>query len=165
MAASLTTNTALCYQCAKCSAGCPVAEEMDLLPHRVMHLAGLGLEERVLGSRTLWICAGCYACATRCPNGINVTEVMDGLRQKAREAGVPCPMPEVAAFHEAFLNDVARRGRVHEVRMMGEYNLAIRRPFKDALLGPRLFMRGRLALLPPRPLRGFKQWMRRLWRR
>ena len=102
-------NAALCYQCAKCSAGCPVAEHMEMLPHQVIHLAALGMEERVLGVNTLWMCAGCYTCATRCPNDINVTQVMDELRAKAVEQGVACPKPEVLTFHRTFLKDIARR--------------------------------------------------------
>ena len=31
-----------CYQCKKCSAGCPVAFAMDLLPHEVMRLVIYG---------------------------------------------------------------------------------------------------------------------------
>ena len=64
----LHENPSFCYQCAKCSAGCPVAEEMDLLPHQVIHAVALGEEAEVLDAETMWICAGCYTCAVRCPN-------------------------------------------------------------------------------------------------
>lgn len=158
-------NPSLCYQCAKCSAGCPVAAEMDLLPHQVIHLASLGMEDRALRSATIWLCAGCYACAVRCPNDINVTAVMDELREKAVAQGVPCPRPEILKFHQAFLNDLARRGRIHEMRMMGEYNLSVGKPFNNAKLAPRMILMGRLRLLPPRALRGFKSWMQKLWNR
>ena len=165
MATLVKENPSLCYQCGKCSAGCPVADEMDLLPHQVIHLASLGMEERTLRSATIWICAGCYTCAVRCPNDINVTAVMDDLREKAIAAKVKCPRPEVLKFHQAFLADVARRGRVHELRMMGEYNLRMRNPFKNAMLGPKMFLRGRLHLLPPKGVKGFRRWVRRLWKR
>lgn len=158
-------KTELCYQCAKCSSGCPVASEMDLLPHQVIHLAALGMEERALSSATIWICAGCYACATRCPNDINVTAVMDELREQAIAQNIPCPRPEILKFHQTFLKDLARRGRIHELRMMGEYNLAIGKPLNNAALAPKMFLKGRLHLLPPRALRGFKNWMSKLWNR
>ena len=155
----------LCYQCGKCSAGCPAAEDMDLLPHQVMHLEQIGEGERVLKSNTIWMCAGCYTCAVRCPNDINITAVMDQLRQKAIEKGVPCPKPEVLKFHQSFLKDIARRGRVHELRLMGEYNLKMGHPFKNASLGPKMFKRGRLHILPPKAIKGFKNWMKKLWKR
>ena len=45
-----------CYQCGRCSAGCPVVDAMDLLPNQVIRLAQLGLQE-VLSSSAPWVCA------------------------------------------------------------------------------------------------------------
>lgn len=165
MAEVLTENPSLCYQCAKCSTGCPVSDEMDMLPHQIIHLLSLGMEDRALHTNTLWICAGCYTCAVRCPNDIDITSVVDNLRAKAVEQGIECPRPEVLAFHRNFLKDFGRRGRVYELRMMGEYNLRIRDPFRNASLGPKMFFKGRLHLFPPRAIRGFKRWMKKLWKR
>ena len=155
-------NPSLCYQCAKCSAGCPVAEQMDILPHQVMHLAGLGMDDKLLGCNTIWMCAGCYTCAVRCPNDINITQVMDDLRAKAQAQGVACPRPDVLKFHQAFLRDLGRRGRIHEMRMVAEYNLGIGKPLNNVDLGPKMFFKGRLHLLPPKAVKGFKSWMKRL---
>lgn len=161
----LKENPSLCYQCAKCSTGCPIADEMDLLPHQVIHLLSLGMRDRALRANTPWFCAGCYTCAVRCPNDIDITSVMDDLRREVIERGLECPRPEVLVFHRNFLQDVSRRGRVHEMRMMGEYNLRMRTPFKNALLAPRMFLKGRLHLFPSRPVKGFRRWVRRLWKR
>ncbi len=157
-------NPCLCYQCAKCSTGCPLSSEMDLLPHQIIHLLSLDMEERALKSKTIWLCASCYTCAVRCPNDIDITSVMDELRGKALSQGVPCPFPEILTFHKNFMRDLMRRGRVHELRMMGEYNLRTGHPFHDALLGLRMFLKGRLRPLPPRAAKGFKRWARRLWK-
>jgi Heterodisulfide reductase, subunit C len=59
-----------CNQCGKCSAGCPVAAAMDMLPSQVIRMAQLGMTE-VLQSRTIWICASCLTCVTRCPKGVD----------------------------------------------------------------------------------------------
>jgi len=163
MAVALKENPALCYQCAKCSTGCPVSDEMDLLPHQIMHLLSLGIEDRALRTNTIWMCAGCYTCAVRCPNDIDITSVMDDLRRKAVEQGIECPIPEVLKFHQNFIKNFCRRGRVHELRMMGEYNLRIGKPFQNASLGPKMFLKGRLHLFPPKAIRGFKRWMKKLW--
>src|ERR1035437_1208710 len=113
---TIAENPSLAYQCAKCSAGCPVAEEMDVLPHRLMHYLALGMEDKALRANTIWMCAGCFTCAVRCPNDIDITSVMDGLRAKAIRLGIPCPKSDVLKFHKTFLGDMARRGRVHELR-------------------------------------------------
>jgi heterodisulfide reductase subunit C len=76
-----------CNQCGRCSAGCPVVAAMDLLPSQVIRLAQLGLEE-VLESTTIWICASCLTCVTRCPKGVDLPRLMEALRQVALRKGV-----------------------------------------------------------------------------
>ena len=141
-----------------------MSDEMDLLPHQVIHLLGLGMEDRALRANSIWFCAGCYTCATRCPNDIDITAVMDGLRSKAVDQDIACPRPEVLAFHQGFLKDVRRRGRIHEMRMMGEYNLRRGTPFRDATVGVKMLLSGKLQVLPPRAVRGFKRWVKKLWK-
>jgi heterodisulfide reductase subunit C len=69
-----------CNQCGKCSSGCPVAFSMDLLPNQVIRLAQLGIED-VLDSQTIWTCAACLTCVSRCPKGIDLPRVMEAMRQ------------------------------------------------------------------------------------
>lgn len=76
-----------CNQCGRCSAGCPVVAAMDLLPSQIIRLAQLGLEE-VLESPTIWICASCLTCVTRCPKGVDLPRLMEALRQVALRRGV-----------------------------------------------------------------------------
>ena len=76
-----------CNQCGKCSAGCPVVAAIDLLPNQVIRLAQLGMEE-VLESNTIWICASCLTCVTRCPKGVDLPRLMEALRQTALRQGV-----------------------------------------------------------------------------
>jgi len=69
-----------CYQCGKCSAGCAMTGMMDLLPHQVIRLLQLGQVQEALASRTIWLCASCLACSTRCPRGVSLPNVMESLR-------------------------------------------------------------------------------------
>jgi heterodisulfide reductase subunit C len=70
-----------CYQCGKCSAGCPMAKYMDILPHQMIRFAQLGLKEELLGSQAIWMCVSCLTCNTRCPKGVRIAEVIEALRQ------------------------------------------------------------------------------------
>ncbi|MHC1585793.1 MAG: 4Fe-4S dicluster domain-containing protein [Candidatus Syntropharchaeia archaeon] len=72
-------NIFSCYQCGKCSAGCPIVDFMDFLPNQVIRLVQLG-EEDVLDSKTIWLCASCFTCLSRCPRGIDLSRVMEALR-------------------------------------------------------------------------------------
>jgi heterodisulfide reductase subunit C len=76
-----------CNQCGKCSAGCPVVAAMDILPSQAIRMAQLGMEE-VLQSKTIWICASCLTCSTRCPKGVDLPRLMEALRQIALRQGV-----------------------------------------------------------------------------
>lgn len=69
-----------CYQCGRCSAGCPSVSAMDILPNQVVRLAQLGLEEEVLGSKSIWFCASCFTCVARCPRGVDLAKIMEALR-------------------------------------------------------------------------------------
>ena len=76
-----------CNQCGRCSAGCPVVAVIDVLPSQVVRMAQLGMEE-ILESDTIWICASCLTCATRCPKGVDLPRLMEALRQIALRRGI-----------------------------------------------------------------------------
>jgi heterodisulfide reductase subunit C len=72
----------LCMQCATCTGMCPMAEEMDFSPRKVMHFAQFGLMDRLAEINTFWKCASCHACSVKCPRGIDIAKVMEALRQQ-----------------------------------------------------------------------------------
>ncbi len=92
-------NVYACYQCGKCSAGCPSAYAMDVIPSQIMRFLQVGLEEDLLGSNTPWICASCEICSVRCPRGIEVARIMEALRHASLRKrldriaiqGIPAP--------------------------------------------------------------------------
>ena len=87
----------LCMQCATCTGMCPMAQEMDISPRRVMHLALFGLLDRLSGVNSYWKCASCHACSVKCPRGIDIARVMEALRQqvlrKSRNHIEPSALP------------------------------------------------------------------------
>ena len=137
-----------CYQCQKCSAGCPVAFAMDYKPNQIMQMIALGMKDRVLSSKTIWVCASCYTCSTRCPNDIDIAGVMDWLRQSALREGVVPAEKEVPLFHAALLDSIRSHGRVYELGMMARYKMKTGRLLDDMKLGWKMFRKGKLKLFP-----------------
>ena len=158
--ANLTVTA--CFQCRKCSGGCPLTFAMDLLPHHVIRLALLGQEERVFGSRTIWVCSGCQTCTTRCPNGIDIAGVMDWLKEAAVKQGCALPDGLETRFHRLFLESLRDAGgRVPETKLLRRYTLFRMRRQPDFAelkqnlsLGWKLWKRRRVRLLGPSALRG-----------
>jgi len=146
----------LCYQCNKCSSGCPVTFAMDFPPHVLLRMIQLGLREKVLNSVTPWVCASCETCTARCPNEIDIARVMDTMRQTVKRA--PAGAEDTPKFHEAFLNSIKARGRIYEAGMLLEYmfktdvwaKIKSHEFLKEVKLGWDMFRRGKIRLLPHR---------------
>lgn len=141
---------ASCYQCGNCTAGCVYTLDYDFPVHQVMHLVQLGMRQSALSCRSIWLCATCQACTTRCPNDIDVARVMDVLRHMARRAGF-APEPQVKTFTDSFLSSVAKHGRVFEAGLAAVFALKSGKPLQDASLGLPMLARGKLSLTPHEP--------------
>lgn len=76
-----------CYQCGKCSAGCPMAAHMDVLPNQIIRMAQLGMKKQLLETNAIWTCVSCLTCNSRCPKGIKIAEVIEALRRTALRDG------------------------------------------------------------------------------
>ena len=148
-------QTGACFQCRKCTNGCPVAFAMDLYPDEVIRMVILGQRERALACQTIWICAACETCTTRCPNDVKIAELMDCLKEMAVQEGVPSSQPQVLALHEIFLDNIKKRGRLHETTFLPAYLLKSGQlPLKwtsgawryDLNLGRRMLLKGRLPI-------------------
>lgn len=76
-----------CYQCGNCSAGCPVSYAMELPPTKLMRYLQLGRMEDVQNANSMWLCVGCLQCYSRCPKGVSVAAILEGLRQNSLRKG------------------------------------------------------------------------------
>lgn len=77
-----------CYQCGKCTAGCPLASSMDLMPNQILRLIQVGEHQQALNARAIWWCASCLTCAARCPKEVDPARVMDALRTILMRRGI-----------------------------------------------------------------------------
>jgi heterodisulfide reductase subunit C len=143
-------NINLCYTCAKCTAGCPVAYAMEYGPQRILQMVRFGMKDAVLASRDIWLCACCETCGARCPNNVDIAHVMDVLRQMSIAEGYRNPASDVADFHRLFLGIVKAFGRMHEASLMALLKLRTRDLFSDLGAGARLIAKGKLPILPMR---------------
>ena len=144
-------NISSCFQCEKCTNGCPVTFAMDIVPHKVIRLVNLGLRDQVLRSDTIWVCASCETCTARCPNDIDIAHVMDSLRQLSQSSGIEASQKNVALLHDAFLASIKGRGRIWELEMETRYMLKTREVTgKDMKFGMDMLKRGKLKFLPSR---------------
>src|SRR5512134_3301617 len=108
-------NDYACYQCTKCSTGCPVAGFADVHPAQMIRAVQLGDEAMSLDSRLIWLCTGCETCTTRCPVGVDVASVVEELRILARYDGrVRRDMP-FARMLELNYRSFRRWGRLYEI--------------------------------------------------
>lgn len=139
-----------CYQCGKCSAGCPLAFEMDYLPNQIMRMVQLGMENEVLTSRAIWLCASCETCTTRCPREVDLAEVMDTLRRISYRRHIRSDEAAIPLFNKVFLNNIERFGRLFEMNLIGTFNLLSGDFFKDVSCAPKMFLKGKIKLIPPR---------------
>jgi heterodisulfide reductase subunit C len=140
-----------CYHCHKCTAGCPVAGAMTYGPDRILRMISLEQREALFESQDIWLCAGCFTCASRCPNLIDIAAVMDALRQLAIASRVPAGEPDALLFHRLFLGVVERLGRSHEAAMLGLFKVFSHVPLlNDVRAGMGLFLRGKVPILPQR---------------
>jgi heterodisulfide reductase subunit C2 len=148
----LNISAAKCYQCGKCSAGCPVATEMDFPPSmvlRILQTEDPKLEDKLLRSYSIWMCVTCEMCYGRCPMEIDIPKIMDYLREKSlKEKKVNRKAKNIVKFHKAFLDSVNYTGRLSEVGLIADYKLRTFNVGQDVNLVPSMIAKGKLHFIP-----------------
>ena len=155
-------RVSLCYQCGKCSAGCPICPEMDYTPNQIIRMVQLGMKEVVLSSRTIWLCSSCETCTTRCPREVELARVMDALRRLAYREGVVAGEKDVPLFNKLFLKNIRSHGRAFEFGLIRDFNLRSRHLLRNVSKGPRMFLKGRITPLPHKSIKGIREVFRRV---
>ena len=137
-----------CYQCKKCTSGCPMSARVQSSPAEVIRQLHLEAGDELLDSEIIWACASCETCTNRCPMGIDGAAIMDALRKIALEK--KAAKGNVPKFNWAFLKSVQLFGRSYEIGMIAAYKLGSRTFMQDTDKFPTMLKKGKLAILPPR---------------
>jgi len=137
-----------CYQCGKCTAGCPMADEMDITTNQIMRLLNLGQFDTVLNCKAIWDCISCETCTTRCPRELDPAAVIDALRMLSKAKQYASASNSVEKFNKIFLGLVNYFGRLNEPFLVGLFNVYSGNFFKDFDLAPEMGLKGKLNPMP-----------------
>jgi heterodisulfide reductase subunit C len=143
-------NPNLCYHCRCCASGCPFIGAMDYHPNGVIRLVQLGQIQEVLQCAAIWACVGCHTCSSMCPMAIDMSAIMDALRQIAIENGVVPAQPQVLDFHREVLASIERYGRTHKLEIMLRFKARTGDWFRDLNVGLKMLAKRKLDLTPSR---------------
>jgi heterodisulfide reductase subunit C len=139
-----------CIQCGVCAGSCHARFAMDYSPMQIFKMIHLGLREPVLSSSTIWICASCYTCATRCPRGIDIPMFMSTLKNMAIKNGEVSDSEIKPRFHKSFTEIIGKYGRIHEpelkMKLLPKTNL--KELYRNAVLAFRLWRKGKVKFQP-----------------
>ena len=136
-----------CYQCGKCSAGCPMAHAMDIMPRQLVRYLQLGMTEDIFNSKSIWLCASCHTCVERCPHSINIPSLMELSRQAAKARG-KVTVKTVDMLSTIFMQNVKMFGKSHEAFLEGMYNASTGRFFQDMENAPHMMKHNLISIAP-----------------
>jgi heterodisulfide reductase subunit C len=153
--ASTGVSTTRCYQCGKCSAGCPMADEMDYTSSallRMLQTEESQNDEAILQSETIWLCLNCHMCIARCPMQVDIPKIMDFLREKTlQENKQNSKSKNIIRFHKAFNDMIKANGRSYEFGLILDFKARSKKLLQDITVAPKLLSKGKLPLLPDAP--------------
>jgi len=138
-----------CYQCRKCSAGCPVAGPAKSAPSEIIRRLHLGVGDELLENGLVWMCLSCETCYGRCPMAINFAAVIDALRSLSLARGSKIPEGNMPLFNRMFLANVKIFGRSYDLSMIAGYKLGAGSLMDDTDKFPTMLKKGKMAILPP----------------
>ncbi len=141
-----------CIQCGTCTGSCPVSYAMDISPRQLIALFRAGELETVMKSRSIWICASCYACTTRCPAGIKITDIIYALKRTVMEKKYHSQARQVQILANLFIQNLMSYGRLHEGTLIRKFYMrtGFWKLFGFISLVQKMMRTKRLALFPKR---------------
>ncbi len=74
------TDPKKCMKCGKCTGSCPAYDEMEYHPHQFVSMINDGKVDALLASEAVYSCLTCFACAQRCPRGVEPAKLIEAVR-------------------------------------------------------------------------------------
>ena len=157
-------NVYLCYQCKKCTSGCPSNSFMENTPTELIRFVQLGMIEKIMKGNTIWFCLSCQTCTTRCPQGIDIAHIIDTIKIIAQNKKIKLNVKysqskkRFKLFNSLWMRILKYMGRMYEPGLISMYNLFTGNPFKDLELGFKMMKNRKLKFIPSikRPLNMMK---------
>jgi heterodisulfide reductase subunit C len=118
-------NVFLCYQCRKCTSGCPSRMFMDSTPTELMRYAQLGMVDEAMKGNTIWYCLSCHTCSTRCPQDIDIAHVVDTIRIIVQEKNIKADTKNMRLFNWLWMPLGIKMIRRSKLKLLP----SIRKPF------------------------------------
>ncbi|MBX6424028.1 4Fe-4S dicluster domain-containing protein [Thermosulfurimonas sp. F29] len=141
-----------CTLCGICGGICPVYEEMDGSPWRVIqiYLEDPGGVDEI---NTPWICIGCYLCEERCPEGIPLVSFFEFLCRRESQRGKTRIYPQ-EEWSRLFWTLLMERGRSFDFGAVHAYQVRLRRDGGERKIHLRIPQaEGQKEIPPPSPVK------------
>ena len=138
----------VCYQCKKCTSGCPVSKLVKVPPSEIIRRLQFKGDNELLETEIIWMCVSCETCTARCPMGIEISAVMDALRVLALEKQAVTQEGNVPLFNKALLRTVKYFGRTYDLAMIGAYKMGTLKLMNDSDKFSMILKKRKISLLP-----------------
>jgi Fe-S oxidoreductase len=116
-------NVYLCYQCERCSSGCPTVPAMRYRPAQMMRIAQFGLAQNLETDASIWRCLGCDNCTEHCPHDLSVRRLVEVMRQQVMQQRYLADGLDTLGEDEALRKGVRALGMLSE-RISTYYNVS-----------------------------------------
>jgi len=138
-----------CYQCGKCTAGCPLSDIFEYKPNQVIDLVRAGRIDDIINSNSIFLCLSCAICSSRCPQDIHIASIMNFIRNEAWKSG-RFKVKSILRFYRTFLRIIGTTGRSYEPGLLMSLNFLSGRLFNDMDLAFGIIKKRKISFLPDR---------------
>lgn len=140
-------NVYNCYQCGKCTSGCPLSDVFEYKPNQIIRLVQSGNIDAIINSNSIFLCLSCEICSSRCPQDVHIATIMNFIRNEAWKAG-RFRIKSIARFYKTFLRIVGRTGRSFEPGLLLGLNILNGKFFNDMDLALDILRKRKIRILP-----------------
>jgi heterodisulfide reductase subunit C len=140
-------NIYYCYQCGKCTAGCPLSEVYEYQPNEIIRLIQINRIDEILNSNSVYLCVSCEICSSRCPQQVDIASVMNYLRIRSWQHR-RFKLKKIGNFYMIFLRIIEKFGRSFEPLLIFALNLLNKKFLNDFDLIPGILRKRKIKMIP-----------------